>query len=1240
MTDTVVSLMSIVDYFVNISSQFESNHLFNTLGVKSHGTITFNYTPSNKANFIRIPPDTSAIDVKDFLIRQCCDKRPSLVISITGSAKEYNMKSKLFQIFRKGLLKVVRTTDVWIITDGINTSMTKLIGEIIRTNPDSSRPIHLIGIATWGYISGVDQLDIHGTNVNYTKPRNIQKDEASLESNHTKFIFIDDETRNKFGSEIEFRTRFEKAIAGESFSLENTTIRRQHSSQDWNVNDSIPVVLLVIEGGLETIKIVHETIIQNNIPVVLFEGTGGCCDLFAKAYHLYNEYYYKTDISDRTIIDPEFSPEQKEQIKNRLRERLKIHNHEITQTISNDNIEIDYFELIYECIEKRKIFLNIINFNSHNLIEPDMDLAILQALLNATSGNDSSKTTIEQKREQLYLALEWNRVDIVKNFIMKDDRDWKLVDLNDLFEMALVRNQINFVQLFLDHDFSLVDLFDNHDKLVTLYKNENFNLIQDLNNPLRSIYTNIIKPLTGDFFEIDPVFNRKEVSSDIELDDEICSCCTIAYLRKPSIRPNDSMQSIASKRSNINHMDIDKELFLWSIITGKQDLALLFWSRGKNKICAALIATLLYKIKARKDKDPSYNVWADEFQILAVQILEKFYRTDPCACTKAIIRQIPEFGNATWLHLAVMVESKQFIAQRAVQHVLNDIWYGHIDHTEDTRLIIFSTIMLWYSGFLHYHKEMVERTEQFPLKCFNSHHSSSFIHHDTLRLKHQMNKTADKARMRLIQDKEEEEETIRVIGARHWEKTKTSVNQYLKNILMFLHAPYVKYLYNLYSHIIFLILFSYVILCDFFPLYGLQSNKCLANSNVNIDLDIRKESLKKTNNSQSFSYNLHHHKRLATTEIILIVWIFALFCDEIRQIFEIELKSIHSKILAYSSVFWNKLDFLALSLFFIGFILRIWPTTRCFCAARIVLAVDLSLWYIRTLDMFAAIKRLGPKLVMIGEMIHDLKFFMLMLTVFVLAFGVPTYSLVYGVEKFTWHLPRAIINLAYWQIFGELEALDEIEKNYEISGYVMFILLIAYMTVASVLLISLLIAMFSNTFDRLHMDADCIWKFQYYSLVSYYLSRPSLPAPLVIIIHFWRLIVYFLSTYIKLPWFRRKYRKHQNRSKLHIVANYELTRKIESIEDALGNEIYYYFLKTDRKMVDYDIDFDEDRVYSPQEIMLNKVKKLENQVQLIQNQQINMFEYLECLMNGIKKIGGDDIEMPKRYHTVSDISCM
>ena len=35
-----------------------------------------------------------------------------------------------------------------------------------------------------------------------------------------------------------------------------------------------------------------------------------------------------------------------------------------------------------------------------------------------------------------------------------------------------------------------------------------------------------------------------------------------------------------------------------------------------------------------------------------------------------------------------------------------------------------------------------------------------------------------------------------------------------------------------------------------------------------------------------------------------------------------------------------------------------------------------------------------------------------------------------------------------------------------------------------------------------------------------------------------------------------------------------------------------------------------------------------------------MFEYMEYLMNGIKKIGGDDIEMPKRSRQDSELVCM
>ncbi len=82
-----------------------------------------------------------------------------------------------------------------------------------------------------------------------------------------------------------------------------------------------------------------------------------------------------------------------------------------------------------------------------------------------------------------------------------------------------------------------------------------------------------------------------------------------------------------------------------------------------------------------------------------------------------------------------------------------------------------------------------------------------------------------------------------------------------------------------------------------------------------------------------------------------------------------EVRSIREKFVLYFAVFWNQLDALAISLFLVAFILRCLPFSSCFSAARTLLAIDLSFWYIRTLEMFSAIKRLGPKLVMINEMV-------------------------------------------------------------------------------------------------------------------------------------------------------------------------------------------------------------------------------------------------------------------------------
>jgi hypothetical protein len=62
----------------------------------------------------------------------------------------------------------------------------------------------------------------------------------------------------------------------------------------------------------------------------------------------------------------------------------------------------------------------------------------------ATSGSDSTKTNTQQKHEQLHLALQWNRVDIAKNYIMKNDRDWEVrISNNVLFENILLNRILN-----------------------------------------------------------------------------------------------------------------------------------------------------------------------------------------------------------------------------------------------------------------------------------------------------------------------------------------------------------------------------------------------------------------------------------------------------------------------------------------------------------------------------------------------------------------------------------------------------------------------------------------------------------------------------------------------------------------------------------------------------------------------------------------------------------------------------
>ena len=92
-------------------------------------------------------------------------------------------------------------------------------------------------------------------------------------------------------------------------------------------------------------------------------------------------------------------------------------------------------------------------------------------------------------------------------------------------------------------------------------------------------------------------------------------------------------------------------------------------------------------------------------------------------------------------------------------------------------------------------------------------------------------------------------------------------------------------------------------------------------------------------------------------------------------------------------------------------------------------------------------------------------FFVIILGIFVVAFGVTTHATMYPETEFSWDIFSSLINKAYWPIYGEMKILsediggencaDDPSKCAQQSGATYsFVALMFYMIIANVLLVS------------------------------------------------------------------------------------------------------------------------------------------------------------------------------------------
>ncbi|CAF1368298.1 unnamed protein product [Rotaria sordida] len=1068
---------------------------------------------SRLSQYIRLSLETNAETVVKFMQIGWDLPKPDLIISITGGAKSFDMSARLKKIFQSGLVSVAITTNAWLITAGTNAGVVKEVGEALNNYRYKNRKRELevpcIGIGSWGYTAGNDQLDKQPSNISanvsntkrkdsYTKHhqnqeahsihmetsnqygvRNYivkekQRKRCDLEPNHTHFLLFDD-GQSTADSVLQLRAEIEKC--SRNINIETTT--------EGAVESPIPIVMVLVEGGPSSIRTICQAL-ESNTPVVVIKDSGRAADLVAELHACYSDNESGGGGGYPTRPPSGFAKgNSKEADINAILAKARA-------DISGlDEVKNDLCRILNE----RKQLVTIFKFDSKRY-RGNLEDAILEILFNAAkfSGdyNEQNRRAIE-----LNLAIAWHKFGYARKHLLTDKTisKWKKGDLRRGLVDALRRGHVDFVELLIEFGTSLEEL--TNEDLKELYK-----------KPLISKQL----PLKGK--RRHNTWTREEFH--------------LVYLHS-TIYDTD-------KNKIFSKLDDDKplgksapqELFLWAVFLDRYELATYLCSKTWNPSVAPLFGAHIYRRAARlivdSDIQQQYEENAQQFDIHAASIIDRCFDTDENFAVDLLKHSAIAFNDIDPLLLARKADCRTFLASKCVQRYLDNEWFGYINYKR--KAINFLTFLC--SLFL----------PLIPIFCF-------FLPYIE---KHQniVSSTQDRSRDSQSTMVHNNDESIQ-------RKRKPNVS-WLDKISYFYKAPIVRFYYYTIFFIIFLVLFSFVLLVDYFPLNNYGERR---SGFRNITIPI--------------------------TEMILHICIWSLIVEEIRQFFFVNYKR------EYLSEIWNIIDIIAIIIYTIAFITRFIVLQPLFVISKIFFGVDFILWCVRTLHLFTAFEKLGPKLIMIFNTMKDLLFFVCFILIFLLAFSITSWSLITTDDQVSWYynsdgsllnvtvsgegsglwkwqLLRDVTNYGVWKVFGQVDSIDGTNAY----SVVAFVLAILFVTIANVLLLNVLVALFNVTIQKVENQSHRIWRYQRFLLVTEYSNKPPLPPPFNSLYYLYIIIRYIIE---KIQEYRQK-RRHVASETLvmnsidlnenNIREKFKPSDAMQR-ESAIANDYWSYTLKHEKK---------------------------------------------------------------------------
>nr|CAH8830372.1 unnamed protein product [Trichobilharzia regenti] len=1002
-------------------------------------------------NFVRVSDETNTDQIINLFTKVWKLPRPQLILSFYG---DYADAAHTRERIRRLIWKVSESTKTWVITDGMKSNLSVIASGAVRDYIQAygEGQVECLGIVPWKFISDNKVFTTNSYSgcfpASFSSDATESKSHFILDPNPTHYIFVDTAKQATTHYEYNYRSKIELALK-----------RWQVQSQDPEqilAEAPIQICAFLAGGDESTLKAVYGSM-QNRIPIVLLRGTGKLADIITQCMEdteLGSKATYKKAISEgaKGIEGFQLSPAN-------IRQTLEYY----WDKVAHPELSVLMMQEILN-----KPFLFSVCETDHDDEAGELDYHLLSLLMNPAIMENYKADELNETL--LSIAIAMNRGDIARDKVFIEGAKWDDAKLVKHMNALLLTNKVQLIRVFIEKGFSLSNYL-NTDNLQLLYTKSVHS-----EHPGETLI-NVIRA----FAKIPDKITLYLIGRALR--ELIGRQFSPTYMS-----PNFLLVTSAVPEAQLFENPAT-DLFIWSLLTERSELADYFWTLVQDPLPASLFAALILRRLAMNatslvTREAMFQ-YSRSFETKAYSLLTECYNDNQSLSFKTIVLERKLFGHMSCLMLAAEGKSMSFISHQCSEQYLERVWNGAID----PRSGMFPFVVALIIGII--------LPPLVPL-------SLKFRHHDNPDDKFEYDRKPRKS-----QDRKSSLDSKR-IQSDSSQRSKKSISTYFQKLKGFYVSPCVRFSYTTLSYVAFLCFFTYVLLFStelILPIVSIEGT-------------------------------------------ILYIWVISFVAEHIRQgmFGEIPFKIYLAKLWKCLEVMAIILFFLGGALQLLVLTeeserLSFTPVNPVSAIqealtqlSRIFFGLSLCIFYHRILELFTVNIRLGPMVIMVQSMIvRDLIPFLAVFTVVITGFAILQWVTAF---KSTASL-NPIVNIytifkalqvAYFQVFGEYEMdtltgetlLDSCKESKVNcpggwSRWLPPILLGVYVILTQVLLLNLVIAMFASTYMRIESASTKYWALQRYQIIGEYVNRPPLPPPLNLIWYIYAIIRYLIGCCRKKP---------------------------------------------------------------------------------------------------------------------------